>query len=131
MYTIQTYADVVDKEKRRRIVDVTFTDGVATFVQNFSFSIDTEIDIIKKTVNQYLEELNYVAPEIDDLTPPTEPAPILPTPAELARTEWNADRNNLKTLMELVRDGVFTGTEKQITDLQAKVKADFKVTYLD
>lgn len=131
MYTIQTYADVVDKEKRRRIIDVTFTNGEATFVQTFSFGIDTDINVIKKTVAQYLDELNYIPPVITDFTPVADPEPVSPTQAELEKTAWDLDRHNLKTLMELVRDGVFTGTEKQITDLQAKVKADFKVTYLN
>lgn len=131
MYTIQTYADVVDKEKRRRIVDVTFTDGQSTFVQTFSFGVDTDTNVIKKTVTQYLDELNYVPPANTDFTPDADPEPVAPTAGELARNQWNTDRNNLKTLMDLVRDGVFTGSEKQITDLQAKVKADFKVTYLN
>jgi hypothetical protein len=131
MYTILKHSDVVDKEKRRRIVDVTFTNGEATFVQTFPFSVETELATIKKTVKQFLDELNFVPPTIDDLTPPPEPTPTQPTALELARTAWENDRAHLKTLMELVRDGVFTGTEKQITELQAKVKAGFKPTYLN
>jgi hypothetical protein len=131
MYTIQTHSDVVDKEKRRRIVDVTFTNGEATFIQTFSFAVDTELAAIKKTVKAFLDELNYVPPAITDFTPDAEPEPTQPTAAELARTQWETDRNNLKTLMELVRDGVFTGNETQIVNLQAKVKADFKPAYLN
>jgi hypothetical protein len=131
MYRIQKHSDVVDKEKRRRIVDVTFTNGEATFVQTFSFSVETELTAIKKTVKAFLDELNFVPPAITDFTVADEPAPTQPTALSLARTAWENDRAHLKTLMELVRDGVFTGTEKQITDLQAKVRAGFKPAYLN
>jgi len=131
MYTIVRHTDVVDKEKRRRIVDVTFTNGEATFIQTFTFAVETELAAIKKTVKSFLDELNYVPPVIDDFTPEAEPEPAEPTAAELAKTEWESDRAKLNTLMELVRDGVFTGTETQIVNLQAKVKADFKPAYLN
>jgi hypothetical protein len=63
----------------------------------------------------------------------TDPTPVTPTltPAELAKKEFEKDRALLASLMELVRDGVFTGTETQIVNLRTKVKSAFKVEYLN
>jgi hypothetical protein len=131
MYTAIKLGDSANKELQRRIVTVQFDDGAGhVFVKDFSFRLTDTLEAIKKGVKSYLDEINTVPPVIDDLEPAAEVVPPAPTAAELARTEWDSDRAKLKTLMELVRDGVFTGSEAQITNLQAKVKTGFKVGYL-
>jgi hypothetical protein len=130
MYTIQSHSDVVDKEKRRRIVDVTFTDGRATFVQAFSFGVETEVETIKKTVKQFLDELNYVPPALTNLEPVTPAEPTPPTKAELGKQEWDANWNKLQMVDKLIASGVLTGAETQIVALRKKVKDDFKPAYL-
>lgn len=125
---------VVKDEKnealRRREVTVEFINELSHVKSKLiSFTINEDGSVIKKAFGAYLDELNYVPPVIIDINlPPVVDVP--PTQAELDRKEWDVDRLHLKTSMELVRDGVFTGTEKQITNLQAKVKAGFKVEYL-
>jgi len=130
MYSILNHKEETLNKYRRRVVTVTFSNGTNEVTQEFQFSIDVTLAAIKKTVLAYLDELNYVPTAVTDFTPEAE-VEAVPTAAELAKTAWEADRAKLKTLMELVRDGVFTGTEKQITDLKAKVKADFNPVYLN
>lgn len=134
MYTATKLGDTVDKQTRRRVVTIKFSDGVSEFNKDFSFSIDTEVTTIKKTIKDYLDEINFVPVVLADGTVdfsdiPADSTPP-PTTNELEKTAWQSKRTKLKELMELVRDGVFTGSELQITDLQAKVKADFKPAYL-
>jgi len=132
MYTVKSYTDEIQKEIRSRVVTVTYTDKGVDLIQAFRFSIGIEDVKVKRAVIDFLNELNFVfTPVTGDITIlPAEPTPTAPTQAELARTGYDSSRNKLKTLMDLVRDGVFTGTEAQITALQAKVKADFKPEYL-
>jgi hypothetical protein len=130
MYTIQKHSDVVDKEKRSRIVDVTFTNGEATFVQSFRFAVETELSAIKRTVKSFLDELNFVPPVIDDFVV-IEPEPTEPTAAELAKAEWETDWSRLQTVDKLIASGVLTGNETQIVALRNKVKADFRPVYLN
>ncbi len=133
MFTIvyPPISDIKDEIARRRIVTVKFEDVEASreLTQTFSFRINEDVATMKNTANQYLDELNFVPPTLTDFTPDAEVV-VVPTAAELASTEWDSDRSKLKTLMELVRDGVFTGSETQITALQTKVKTGFKVGYL-
>lgn len=132
MYTFnQVLSDDKSKTTRRRTIVVEFKNGEELLSQSFSFSIDTDLVTIKKTVKNYLDELNYVPPIFDgDLTIPDE-TPSEPSAAELAKQEWQSDRDKLKTLMELVADGVFTGDETQIKNLQTRVRTNFKPTFLD
>lgn len=135
MYTAIKLGHTDDKQTQRRIVTIKFEDISIPheFVKDFSFRLTDTLEVMKGAVAAYLTELNAVpdvlADGVVDTTVAT-PVEVVPTADELARTEWEADRNKLKTLMELVRDGVFTGSETQITALQAKVKTGFKVGYL-
>ena len=130
-----TYSRVQSDEthvsKGRREVTIEFKDGTNLAYESMSFAIGTDRDTIKKRFKDYMDTILNAAPkeDITDLVV-VEQETVAPTAAELARTTYNADRASLTTIMELVRDGVFTGTEKQITDLQAKVRQGFKVEYL-
>jgi len=131
MYTATKLGDSTNQELQRRIVTVQFENEKGhVFVKDFSFRLTDALESIKKTVVSYLDEINIVPPAITDFTLSAEPKPVAPTRAELGRKTWEADRAQLKIVMELVRDGVFTGTEPQITSLQNKVKTNFKSTYL-
>jgi hypothetical protein len=132
MYTATLLGNTIDKQARRRIVTVKFSDGTSEFDKDFSFSVETEVPVMKRTVKQYLDELNFVPEDITgDITDYQEPVEEAPTQAELDKQAWQADRAKLATVMELVRDGVFDGTETQVTALQNKVKTGFKPAYLD
>ena len=131
MYTATKLGDSTNQELQRRIVTVQFENEKGhVFVKDFSFRITDALESIKKTVVSYLDEINIVPPAITDFTLSAEPKPVAPTQAELDRKTWETDRAQLKIIMELVRDGVFTGTEPQITSLQNKVKTNFKSTHL-
>lgn len=131
MYTFnRVVTDVKNESVRRREITIEIKNELGhTKQQMMNFSLNETAEAIKKAFRSYLDEINVVPDVITDLTVAPETPPVQ-TQAEIDRAEWFVNRNKLKTLMELVRDGVFTGTEKQITNLQTKVKNDFKVTYL-
>jgi len=127
----KVHLDETHVSKGRRDITIEFIDGKNLAYETMSFAIGTDRDTIKKRFKDYMDTILNAAPkeDITDLVV-VEQETVAPTAAELARTTYNADRASLTTIMELVRDGVFTGTEKQITDLQAKVRQGFKVEYL-
>ena len=132
MYTFnRVISDNKDVTRQRRIVNVEFIDGTNLFSKEMQFRLSETNDAVKRAFKQYLDEV-LNAPETDDIADLTytETTPEAPTKAELDRQAWNEDRQKLATLMELVRDGVFTGNETQIANLQAKIKTGFKVDYL-
>jgi uncharacterized protein YneR len=129
MYTATLLGNTVDKQARRRIVTIKFDDGVSEFTKDFSFAVETEVEVMKRTVKQYLDELNFVIEEITDLDY-VEPTPETPTQDELDKQAWEADFARLEKVKRLIDCGVLTGTETQIVTLRNKVKADFKPTYL-
>ena len=134
MFTAIKLGDTIDKQTQRRIITVKFTDGVSEFNKDFQFKIDETVTNIKKAVGAYLNEINFVPETIPNGTLDTSiPAEVTPTKtqAEIDKENWQTDRETLRQTMELVRDGVFTGAETAIVNLQAKVKAGFKQSYLN
>jgi len=127
----KVHLDETHVSKGRRDITIEFIDGTNLAYETMSFAIGTDRETIKKRFKQYLDTILNAAPkeDITDLVV-VEETPTEPTASELARTAYDSDRNKLKTLMDLVRDGVFTGTEAPIIALQAKVKAGFKPAYL-
>lgn len=127
----KVHLDETHVSKGRRDITIEFVDGKNLAYETMSFAIGTDKETIKKRFKHHLDTI-LNAPAKEDITDlaVVEETTIEPTAAELARTAYDKDRSNLSTIMELVRDGVFTGTEKQITDLQGKVKRGFKVEYL-
>ncbi len=130
MYTKRLIGDTKNIELRRRMVNVEFTNGTVTFNKEFQFKVDESLETIKKVVQEYLDELNFVPPTITDLEV-VEVTPEEPTAAEIARAAYDKERAELAVLMELVRDGVFTGTEPQVVNRQNSVRAAFKAEYLE
>jgi len=130
MYTKRLIGDTKNIELRRRMVNVEFTNGTVTFNKEFQFKVDESLETIKKVVQEYLDELNFVPPTITDLEV-VEVTPEEPTAAEIARAAYDKERAELAVLMELVRDGVFIGTEPQIVNRQNSVRAAFKAEYLE
>lgn len=132
MFTATLKNNEVNKEARRRVLTVEFTDGVETITKSFQFKIDEEVLVMKRIVKQYLDEVNFVPPEITgDIADCTEPVDVTPTQAEIEKTAWEADKAKLNQLQELITLGVFNGTETQIVNLRNKVKANFKPSFLN
>ena len=132
MYTATKQEDIINQEIGRRLLKVQFSNGTHIFSKDYSFSINTTAEQIKQIVKSNLDEIN-VAPAVlcGDIGLPALPPPApLPTQAELERMAWFKKREQLSTLMLLVRDGVFVGNETQITNLQTEVRTGFKAAYL-
>jgi len=129
MYTSTKLGDTVDKQKRRRIVTVQFSNGESTFDKDFTFFIDEDVLSIKKVIKDYLEDINSSSPAISDGEIDFSDIPT-PTVDELARTQWNADLAKLKEVQELIDLGVLDGTETPVVNLRNKVKDDFKPAYI-
>lgn len=135
MYTATLVSKTIQREKQRILVVVDII-GETTERKEFSFSLNTTLDQIKKTINQYITELEQaqsLATNLNegnlDLTV-TPPVDTPPTQAELDRTAWEADFAKLKKVQELIDCGALTGSETAIVTLRNKVKADFKPAYL-
>jgi len=129
MYTAKLIGDTKNIELRRRMINIEFTSEKHTFNKEFQFSIQDDVDAIKKTVKYYLDELNFTPPEIKDLTI-TEETPVEPTQAEKDKQAWEKDKATLRQLQDLIDIGVFKGDETPIVNLRAKVKTNFKTEYL-
>lgn len=135
MFTATKLGDSINKQTRRRVVTVRFSDGESEFEKDFSFNVEmTEMEM-KKVVKQYLDELNYVAPVIADgvidvSDVQEEPVTPEPTPAELAKTQFDADVAKLEQIKKYIDLGVLTGNEAPVVALRNKVKADFKPAYI-
>ena len=132
MFTSTLIGDTKNIELRRRMVNVEFTDGAVTFAKEFQFKIDETVETIKTTVKQYLDELNFVQPTIDNLTPATKPADAAPTQAELDRQAWDLDVAKLKKVQELLDCSVVlsAGQLTNIATLRTRVATNFKPEYL-
>ncbi len=132
MYTALKLGDSANKELQRRIVTVQFDDGAGhVFVKDFSFSLTTELEAMKKAVKYYLDEINLVPPVIDDLIPDPDPVPPAPTAGEIAQAAWVVDWKNLQNAVKLEAHGVSVLSPAQMTALKTKVKDNFLNAYKD
>lgn len=131
MFTFsQVLEDSINKVARRRTIVVEFVDGQEKVNQSFSFAADTPIETIKKTVKNYLQELNFTPETLTDLTV-TESEPTAPTQAEIDRDAWLEDWRNLQAAKKLETNGVSVISAQQMSALQTKVKNGFKPSYVD
>lgn len=113
------------------MINVEFTDGTVTLTKEFQFSIESPVEVMKRAVKQYLDELNFVPPTLDgDITDVPEEVPTPPTQDELDKQAWEADFAKLEKVKRLIDCGVLTGQETAVVSLRNKVKADFKLVYL-
>ena len=130
MYTATLIGDTKNIELRRRMINVEFASPDHTFAKEFQFKIDETVENMKRTVKQYLDELNFVPPEITDVDY-VEPTPPAPDADALAREAWSADWRKLQAAKKLEANGVSVLTATQMTALQTTVKTDFKQEYVD
>lgn len=130
MYTAKLIGDTKNIDLRRRMVNIEFTNGTATFNKEFQFRIDEDIVTIKKSVKSYLDELNFTPEDVGDLSDIQEPVAEEKTAAELAKEAWDADWSKLQAVQPYIDAGVFTGSETAIVNLRNRVKSGFKPEYL-
>jgi len=129
MWTI----NILDKGRDQELiaVQVEFKNGDESIKRNFA--ANTKERLVAK-VKQYKEALEKRDADFDDVQTgtftPTEETPTEPTQAELDERAWREKREQLREVMELVRDGVLAADAKPVTDLQAAVRKDLKPAYL-
>lgn len=115
MYTEQILGDQKDMQRRRRIVNVKFTNGETEFDQEFQFSINEDNNNVKKVIKQYLDELNTEIQPIEDLVVP-EPEVEVPDPETVARKiwleKWHEYLKAKKGMEELADAGITPTTEE-------------------
>ena len=132
MYTAKLKSDVEDDQKRRRVITVTFAEGEISYDQEFQFSLTTEVAKIKRTVRNYLAEINFVKEDITgDIDDYTEPVVTPPTAAELAKQDWFQRYNKLEQVQKMIDLGILTGDENPVTNLRDGLKADLKPRYIN
>jgi hypothetical protein len=119
-----------NRNKGAWIIDVEAVKGERTEKRNFHGIISQAMltSAVKGWVDT-MESAGSVSDSID-LTEPAVAEPTPPTQAELDKQEWEKDKARLVQLDELVKIGVFTGTEAPITNLRTKVRNGFKAEYL-
>ena len=133
MFTAQLIGDRKDEQLRRRIVNIKFTSLEKEFDREFQFRIDEALEVIKRTVKSYLNELNLTRPVIDDLEPDAEVPPPSPTQAELDKIEWEADVARLKKIHTDILDLGVTPKQAMVTAIEAlrtKIANNVKSEYL-
>jgi hypothetical protein len=119
-----------NKNKGAWIIDVEAVKGERTEKRNFHGIISQAM--LTQAVKGWVDTMESAKEVTDsvDLTEPAKPEPTPPTRAELDKQEWEQDKARLVQLDELVKIGVFTGTEAPITNLRTKVRTGFKAEYL-
>lgn len=132
MYTATLKSKTFQRAANRILVVVEVTNGADSFDREFSFAPNTTVEAMKRTAKSYLDELNAAAGNVDALTDLTytEPTPVEPTAAELAKQAWEENWAKLQKVDQLIAAGVLTGAETAVVTLRNKVKDDFKPTYL-
>ena len=97
-------------------INVTITKNTNSL--DLTFKGLTSQEGLKQAVKLYVDKLesSVLIDTTIDFTAPTQ------TQAEIDEADYREKRRKLYELMELVRDGAFTGSETQITNLQNAVK---------
>jgi regulatory protein YycI of two-component signal transduction system YycFG len=119
-----------NKNKGAWIIDVSAVKGDETLVRNFHGIISQAM--LTSAVKGWIDTVESAKTVTDsiDLTEPVKEEPVPPTQAELDKQAWEADKNKLRQLQDLIDMGVYDGTETPIVNLRNKVKTNFKTEYL-
>ena len=115
------------KNKGALIIDVEAVKGKDTIVRNFHGIISQEM--LTQAVRGWIDTIES-AKSVNDSIDFTVTEKPEPEPVDTKREEWNRDREQLRQVMELVRDGVFPANDAKVAALQNKVRTGFKVGYL-
>ncbi len=133
-------ATLLRKEDNASFIDFTveFTDGVATFIEQFRSKGTLDADGIKRQVTGRLGELNNLATidivigEKDFIATPKDPPPVKdpPTQLRLDFVAWRGKLEQLRTMEELVTMGAIADTHITVVALRAAVIADYQEAFL-
>jgi len=108
---------------------VEFSDGTNSFEKKYVQVVGSvSVNRIKQEVANSLADLNNIKDialgEIKD-------APLEQTQEQADIATFSESYRQLQGVQRAIDLGLFVGNEKQITDLRAKVKADFKPAYIN
>jgi len=111
-------------------VEVRFTDGARTWENQYQVKRSTfSLNDLKRLVQQDLAELvaaDAAKVELDKLVgatlDPTIPPPAGPTPAEIARAEFAADLETLRSMRRAIADTVIPATQPQYLTLLKSIQ---------
>ena len=138
MYTTKIIEKTIQRSAKRVVVKVEFSKDGITDIEEFSFGLASfTLDSLKRAINTHLSTLQKAEWEVANVeignidTTITEPAPVLPTQAEIGKQKWLAMFDVLQNIKPLIDNGIFTGTEPKIAALKTKLKADFKPEYIN
>lgn len=132
MFTVQLIGDRKDEFLRRRIVNVKFTSQEREFDHEFQFSLDVDVTTVKKTIKQFLDELNSpLTPLTGDITEVIVKPEPTPTQAEKDKATWHLKWKRLQAYKKLKDHGVNSLTPAQVTTLIAEVETGLQAGYGD
>lgn len=138
MYTTKIIDKSIQRSAKRVVVKVEFSKDGITDMEEFSFGLASfTLDALKRAINTHLSTLQKAEWEVANVeignidTTIKEPAPVLPTQAEIDKQKWLAMYDVLQNIKPLIDNGIFTGAEPKIAALKTKLKADFKPEYIN
>jgi len=124
-------AELKDKMENNSSITfvVEFSDGTNSFEKKYVQVVGSvSVNRIKQEVANSLADLNNIKDialgEIKD-------APLEQTQEQADIATFSESYRQLQGVQRAIDLGLFVGNEKQITDLRAKVKADFKPAYIN
>ena len=133
-YTTKITNKTVDKESQMTVLDVEFTKGETVFTKQLRVALSDTMDDIKRKIKGYITQLEAGQTNADTITVgdlDLSAVDLSKPQAEVDKSEWFMNWEKLQLAKILVDHGVFPETNKKYTDLQAKVKTDFKPEYID
>lgn len=130
-WTIEGLQKLEDpKNKGAFIAEMKFTKNGEERIRAFHGLVSQEG--LKQAVTGWIDTLESAkAATLEiDFTEPVVAEPVK-TADEIAKEEWQKDRDKLRQVMELVRDGVLPADDIKVAALQNKVRTGFKLAYLE
>lgn len=133
-------AKITDKSlsEGRLTVTVELSDGVNKYGERFVVSNAQGPAWLKNAINEkirILDQLSDYEQSLElgdiDLTPEPQLEPPKPSKEDSDRSEWLQNYQKLQRYEKLVDEKLMQSDATELTELQAKVKADFKPEYAD
>ena len=120
--------EIIAKGDIDATVKVTAVSGQTTIDRTFTGVKSPEG--LKEAVRSWLDAYEDIQTFEDGDLDITEETPT-PTTPDADRVAYDEEREKLRRVMELVRDGVLAEDNAQVTALQTSVRNKFDITYLD
>lgn len=133
MYTTKIIEKSIQRSAKRITVKVEFTKDNISHTEDFTFSLGTTIEQMKRTIGNYVSSLESSESIVDNILLgrlDTSLPPSISEQQEVERNQWFSDFGKLERANKLVSMGILTGNETPYVNLKTKVKNNFKASYL-